>query len=338
MTHTAPGIHKFREFVAQQAVQTPCPCCFETHIIPDDDDKASLQPPDPIQTQTQEIQPQFPLQQIGPPTTTQEQKKNSLTTTTQVDFTPLQHPDQPNLIEQEEEPTKLNPSDELLRWHYKVGHAPIQTVATHGLPRRFTKTIGNSDLSFLCSLQIWQTNQMATAHQRSSRTHMTDHSTRSSGFGRSTRVNHARLRGTTQGTLNNTTLQLCNILCGSILQVIVCFVAEKDNKCRDCLSKTILRTLCMGSWSQDPPLSCQQRQICRYRLYPSLQRQQSRHNLLQSQCSFSKWRRRKENSGPTRTGQNNASLCGAQVASNALYGTMTIHSTNSQRGAQRNTN
>ena len=65
VTHTTPGIHKFKEFVAQQAVQTPCPCCFETHVIPDDDDEVSLQPPDPIQPQTQEIQPQFPLHKAG---------------------------------------------------------------------------------------------------------------------------------------------------------------------------------------------------------------------------------------------------------------------------------
>ena len=90
MTHTAPGIHKFKYFVAQQAVQTPCPCCFDTHIILDDDDEASLQPLDPIQQKNTEIQPQFPLQQIGPPPTTQEQGAKTLPTTTQVDFTPLQ--------------------------------------------------------------------------------------------------------------------------------------------------------------------------------------------------------------------------------------------------------
>ena len=114
MTHTTLGIHKFKEFVAQEAVQTPCPCCFDTHVIPDDDNEALLQPPDPIQPQTQEIQPQFPLQQIGPPTTTQEQGEKTLTMTTQVDFTPHQQQDKPNLIEQEEEPTKLTPSDKLL--------------------------------------------------------------------------------------------------------------------------------------------------------------------------------------------------------------------------------
>ena len=77
------------------------------------DDEVSLQPPDPIQPQTQDIQPQFPLQQIWLPTTTQAQTENPITTTPQVVFALLQHSDQPNLIKQEEDPTKLNPSDEL---------------------------------------------------------------------------------------------------------------------------------------------------------------------------------------------------------------------------------
>ena len=55
--------------------------------------------------------------------------------TTQVNFTPLQQQDKPNLIEQEEEPTKLTPSNEPLRWHYKLGHTPfkmLQRMATQG--------------------------------------------------------------------------------------------------------------------------------------------------------------------------------------------------------------
>ena len=145
VTHTAPGIHKFKEFVAQQAVQTPCPCCFEMHVIPDDDDEVSLQPPDPIHPHTQEIQPQFPVQQSRPPITTPTQKEKPFTPITQVDFAPLQHIDPPNLIEQEEEPTKLNPSDELLRWHFKLGHAPfklLQRMASQGdLPKRLATVI-----------------------------------------------------------------------------------------------------------------------------------------------------------------------------------------------------
>ena len=55
MTHSALGIHKCQEFITQQVIQTPCPCCFDTHIIPDDDDEVSLQPPDPIQTNIQDM-------------------------------------------------------------------------------------------------------------------------------------------------------------------------------------------------------------------------------------------------------------------------------------------
>ena len=145
VTHTAPGIHKFKEFVAQQAVQTPCPCCFETHVIPDDDDEGSLQPPDPVQPHTQEIQPQFPVQQSGPPITTPAQKEHTSTTITQVDFAPLQNTAPPNVIEPEEEPTKLSPSDELLRWHYKLGHASfklLQRMASQGdLPKQLASVI-----------------------------------------------------------------------------------------------------------------------------------------------------------------------------------------------------
>ena len=54
MTHTAPGIHKFQDFIPQQAIQTPFPCCFDTHIIPDNDDDVLLQPPDPIQANIQD--------------------------------------------------------------------------------------------------------------------------------------------------------------------------------------------------------------------------------------------------------------------------------------------
>ena len=113
MTHTAPGIHKFQEFVTQQAIQTPCPSSFDTHIIPDDDDEVLLQPLNPIQTNIQETHPPFPLQQQEQPSAMSEQGSMTLPTTTQVNLTPLQQI-KPNSIEQEDEPVRLNPSDELL--------------------------------------------------------------------------------------------------------------------------------------------------------------------------------------------------------------------------------
>ena len=72
---------------------------------------------------------------MGPLTTTQDQIEKTLQTMKQLDFAPLQQTEKPNLIEEEEEPSKLNLSDELLRWHYKLGHAPftrLQQMATRG--------------------------------------------------------------------------------------------------------------------------------------------------------------------------------------------------------------
>ena len=91
------------------------------------------------------------MEQIEQPSTTPEQGSTTLPLTTQVNFTPLR-PSKTNLIEQEDEPTKLNTSDELLRWHYKLGRAPIkilQWMATQGdLSTKLATVIP----PFLCSL------------------------------------------------------------------------------------------------------------------------------------------------------------------------------------------
>ena len=58
----------------------------------------------------------------------QDQIEKTIPMTTQLDFIPFQQTVKPNLIEEEEEPLKLNPSDELLRWHFKLGHAPFKLL------------------------------------------------------------------------------------------------------------------------------------------------------------------------------------------------------------------
>ena len=127
----------------QQVIQTHYLCCFDTHIIPDDDD-ISLQPPDPIDTDDQEQPPLFLLQQQEQQSTPIEPGPMTLPPTTQIDFSPL-HQINPNLIEQEEDPSMLMSSDELLCWHYKLGHAPFKTLqqmATKGeIPRKLTMVI-----------------------------------------------------------------------------------------------------------------------------------------------------------------------------------------------------
>ena len=64
--------------------------------------------------------------------------------TMQIDFSPLQQI-KLNLIEDEEDPSTLTLSDELLYWHEKLGHAPFKTLqhmATQGeVPRKLAMVI-----------------------------------------------------------------------------------------------------------------------------------------------------------------------------------------------------
>ena len=107
-----------------QSITTPSPRCFDTHVIPNDNvasqaleasDEASLQPSDPVQAAETQKAPPFMLQQQEHPSQVPLQQIRA-SPMTQVNFTSLQQV-QPNLIEEEDEPTTLSPSDELLRWH-----------------------------------------------------------------------------------------------------------------------------------------------------------------------------------------------------------------------------
>ena len=41
ITTTVPGIQAFSAFLAHQTITTPSPCCFNTHVIPENDNEAS---------------------------------------------------------------------------------------------------------------------------------------------------------------------------------------------------------------------------------------------------------------------------------------------------------
>ena len=100
-----------------------------THIIPDNEDDESFQPKDPVEppqtmeTSTDEI---FKTNNEAAITTSQ---------ATIIDIGPITH-----IIPEDQEPKSLDPQDELLRWHYRLGHLPfdhIKQLSTKGqLPRR----------------------------------------------------------------------------------------------------------------------------------------------------------------------------------------------------------
>ena len=99
---------------------------FTTHVIPDEEDDESFQPKDPAKPATQDETEQIKaLDEVMT-----EAPKTSL-----VDMGPVTH-----VIPDDQEPTSLDPHDELLRWQYCLGHIPfdrIKLVMSAGqLPKR----------------------------------------------------------------------------------------------------------------------------------------------------------------------------------------------------------
>ena len=115
LTTTAPGTRDFRSFCATVTTpETKQTHIFTTHIIPDEEDDESFQPKDPVQTDTPEE-----TEQVKPPDEVMtEAPKASL-----VDMGPINH-----VIPDDREPTSLDPHDELLRWHYRLGHLSFDRI------------------------------------------------------------------------------------------------------------------------------------------------------------------------------------------------------------------
>ena len=130
LTTTAAGARSFRAFCAHIKVpETVQPNIFTTHVIPDDDDE-SFQPKDPIilpNSDTEEM--------VDAPGKMEETMTQGQPQTTVVDLGPITH-----VIPEDDEPNSLDPHDELLRWHYRLGHLSfdhIRQLAHMGqLPKR----------------------------------------------------------------------------------------------------------------------------------------------------------------------------------------------------------
>ena len=124
---TVSGAQSFRAFCTTVTnPETKEMNIFTTHVIPDEEDDESFQPKDPVEPATQDETDQ--IKAVDEVMT--EAIKTSL-----VDMGPVTH-----VIPDDQEPTLLDPHNELLRWHYRPGHLPFdrikQLVSTGQLPKR----------------------------------------------------------------------------------------------------------------------------------------------------------------------------------------------------------
>ena len=118
LTTTASGARSYHAFCASiDAEETKQTNIFTTHVIPDDEDDDSFQPRDPVEPpapedddQVMSLEQSHEVTDPGPMTTL-------------VDLGLISH-----VIPEDPEPTSLNPHDELLRWHYHLGHLPFDRI------------------------------------------------------------------------------------------------------------------------------------------------------------------------------------------------------------------
>ena len=127
LTTTASGAWSFCAFCATVTTpETKQTNIFTTRVIPDEEDDESFLPKDPVEPATQDETYQAK---------TTDEVMTVVPKTPVVDMGPITH-----VIPDDKEPTSLNPHDELLRWHYRLGQLPsdcIRQLAKKGqLPKR----------------------------------------------------------------------------------------------------------------------------------------------------------------------------------------------------------
>ena len=128
LTTTAAGTRSYRAYCTTIDTQeTKETNIFTTHVIPKDDEE-SFQPTDPMAPPAQDEEP------LASPKQSPEGPVQGPMPTI-VDLGPI-----PQMIPDDPEPTSLNPQDELLRCHYRLGHLPFdrvkQLARTGQLPKR----------------------------------------------------------------------------------------------------------------------------------------------------------------------------------------------------------
>ena len=118
LTMTASGAHSFRAFCATiERPETKQTKIFTMHIIPNDEDDESFQPKDLVE------QPQPTEDSKDEPLTTDNDAAMTTSQATIIDLGPITH-----IIPEDPEPKSIDPQDELLHWHYRLGHLPFDHI------------------------------------------------------------------------------------------------------------------------------------------------------------------------------------------------------------------
>ncbi|KAL7561622.1 hypothetical protein ACA910_001490 [Epithemia clementina (nom. ined.)] len=126
VTTTAPGIKKYHAYCAQVEGQTPpVPVCFSTIVSDEEDDFDGDVEMDDQSFTNDPVEPP-PLHPHPAPNDTLQTEEINTASPRQVMF--QQEATAAHVIPPEEEPTTMSSKDQLLRWHYRLGHLPFSRL------------------------------------------------------------------------------------------------------------------------------------------------------------------------------------------------------------------
>ena len=126
ITTTASDAQSFHAFCATiNSPETKEMNSFTTHVIPDEEDDESFQTKDPVEPATQdETDKTKPVNEV----------MTAAPKTSLVDTGPVAH-----VIPDDKDPSALDPHDELLHWHYRLGHLPFDYIKQLASAGQLTK-------------------------------------------------------------------------------------------------------------------------------------------------------------------------------------------------------
>ena len=118
LTTTASSAQSYCAYCPTVTVsETVQPNIFTMYIIPDEEDAESFQPRDPVEPPS----PSQDDQEEVPPKEDDIMATEPMTTF--IDLGPIT-----DVIPEDQEPTSLDPHDELRQWHYRLGHLPFERI------------------------------------------------------------------------------------------------------------------------------------------------------------------------------------------------------------------
>ena len=266
---------------------------FTTQIIPEEEDDESFQPKDPVKPDTQDENEQLK----APDEVMTEAPVASL-----LDMGPITH-----VIPDDQEPTWLDPHDELIQWHYRLGHLSFDRIKQLASTGQLPKPLLSCKRPF-CSACQYGKMTMRPWRVKGEDKKATKTATRPGQI-----VSVDQLESNTPGLIAQLKVQVRYGICGSILRLHLCLPAKTAHQRRNSDGEARFRVFSQTTRSESDLLSRGQRPLRGQCLHRQLQSSKARAVLLQGRRPLPERDSGAPHKGPARANKNVYVICNEQM-------------------------